>query len=278
MIGLKFGRWTVNAESGRTKSRIIKWLCTCDCGSQRVVDGNSLRRGKSTSCGCAQKEIAANISKTITKHKLLGRFKPIIGCKFGRLTVLEYAGNTSKRRTLWKCMCDCGKQTIVLRNSLVRGSTKSCGCMHKEIATVLAATMNKTHGKSGSKEYKAWLNMRARCADSNVDRFYNYGGRGIKVCDRWSDFSSFISDMGKCPPGYTIERIDVNKGYESSNCRWATPHEQRRNTTVNRIITIDNTTMVFVDWCRHFNIKPGTVYSRLKRGWDIIVALTTPVK
>lgn len=277
MVGQKFGRWTVISKGDKTPSRCWKWLCRCDCGAQKEVDGTGLRSGRSKSCGCLQKEIAANVSKTITQHKLRGKFKEIIGSRYGRLMVVGYHRTGNCRQSYWNCKCDCGNMVTVRRSGLVTGRTTSCGCYQKESATKRISMLQLTHGKSKSVEYKAWLNMRMRCNYRTSQRYGNYGARGIKICDAWYDFSDFISDMGGCPPGHTLERIDVNGDYEPSNCRWATSYDQYRNKTTNRFVTINGVTKIITDWCADFNIKITTVYGRLRRGLDIVTALSTPV-
>jgi len=278
MIGMKFGRWTVLAKGDKSPSRTWRWLCKCDCGTQKQVGGTELRRGRSMSCGCLQKEIAASVSKTITRYKLRGRFKEIIGMRYGRLVVLEYARTGDRRQSYWNCKCDCGNIVEVRRNGLVRGNTTSCGCYQKESAARHISTVQLTHGKSKSIEYKAWLNMRSRCQYQASQRYKNYGARGIKICDAWCDFANFLVDMGECPPGYTLERIDINGDYEPSNCRWATNYDQNRNRTNNRFFTINGITKIITDWCIDYNIKITTVYGRLRRGWEVVAALSTPAK
>jgi hypothetical protein len=130
-------------------------------------------------------------------------------------------------RTMWLCMCYCGKQTTVRQDKLKR--TKSCGCLRLEKFMILAH--RKTHGMTKTSEFNAWHSMKERCLLPSNRGYKNYGGRGIKVCDRWlNSFENFIADMGVKPSTeLTLERIDVNGDYEPSNCRWDTWHEQRIN-------------------------------------------------
>lgn len=142
------------------------------------------------------------------------------GSKFGMLTVL-YRGPNAGRMPRVHCKCDCGTEKLVYCCSLRTGNTKSCGCLRGE-----------THGLSRPdvKEYRAWCHAKGRCQNPTDHKYHAYGGRGIKMCDRWSNsFTTFLSDMGPCPEGLTLDRIDVNGDYEPKNCRWTTWEVQRKN-------------------------------------------------
>jgi predicted RNA-binding Zn-ribbon protein involved in translation (DUF1610 family) len=126
----------------------------------------------------------------------------------------------------------------------------------------------KTHGKSNSKEYKIWKDTKKRCYNKNNKDYYRYGGRGITVCDRWlNSFENFLADMGECPKGYSIDRINNNGDYCPENCRWSTSKEQANNRSNNISLTICNKTMSLKDWCQDTGQNYMTVYTRLNRGW-----------
>lgn len=125
---------------------------------------------------------------------------------------------------------------------------------------------NAKRGKK-SPEYLIWVSMRQRCSNPNNKNFYRYGGRGISVCDRWSEFTSFISDVGERPSDkHSLERKDNSKGYEPGNCRWATQSEQARNTSRNVIITVRGKRMTLVEAIEIYGGRYGTVLYRLKKG------------
>ena len=133
-----------------------------------------------------------------------------------------------------------------------------------------------------SKEYRCWQKIKSRCKMDKTDRNWSmYSGKGIKVCDTWiNDFLQFLSDMGPAPsPKHSIDRIDSNRGYEPSNCRWATAKEQARNMNTNRYLSFNNETMLVTDWCEKLGMKFTTLTSRLDvYGWTLEDALTRPVK
>lgn len=148
------------------------------------------------------------------------------GLKIGRWSVLRQA--TSRQGvTMWACRCDCGTERVISRTNLLdrRNKVKSCGCWRRERITLA----NFRHGMSDSSTYGSWSSMRTRCLNPNVREFRHWGGRGITVCDQWTDFANFHEDMGDRPEGTTLDRIDVNGGYEPGNCRWADTVTQAHN-------------------------------------------------
>ena len=166
--------------------------------------------------------------------------KDITGMRFGRLTAVKKVGTKGSGRgskAIWLCRCDCGNEKEILRNSLVSGTTKSCGCLEKEIKS----TMHLKHGMEKLRLWNIWTGMRDRCSRSNNKDYQRYGGRGIRVCPEWdSDFRNFYDwSMGN---GYsdelTIDRIDNDGNYEPSNCRWVTRKEQTRNRSITKTIPL----------------------------------------
>ena len=275
LSGQSFGCWTVIKHCAeKSKPQRPYWICECSCGIIKSVSADSLKRGKSTSCGCYQKELAAKQSIETTKL-LIGRVNDLVGQRFGRLLVLGYVGRmVNGRHSIWLCGCDCGQEKEILRSALIQGRTKSCGCLQSELASKTASTMNVTHGDSGSVEHLAWRNMLTRCYYDKCDHYGAYGGRGITVCNRWRSYENFLADLGRKPDGFTLERIDTNKSYEPSNCKWATWHDQHRNRRSNHNITINGETMILTDWCRRYGKNISTVSGRLSRGWSELDALT----
>lgn len=129
-------------------------------------------------------------------------------------------------------------------------------------------------------EYRVWDAMKGRCTNPRHKSFGNYGGRGITVCQRWLDsFDAFLEDVGYRPAkGFSLDRIDNEKGYEPGNCRWATAREQMNNVRYNRLVTINGQTKTRADWCRIFGIREGLFDYRVRNGWSDVDAITTPTK
>lgn len=146
--------------------------------------------------------------------------------RFNRLVVVAYAGSGK-----WDCACDCGGNKAVTTRDLKAGFVKSCGCLQRENGKRAAKSRVK-HGMAGTPTYESWKAMRNRCSNPKNDSYPWYGGRGIRVCERWQSFDAFFADMGERPDGQTIDRIDPDGDYTPTNCRWATLGEQyasRRN-------------------------------------------------
>lgn len=137
----------------------------------------------------------------------------MIGCKFGRLTVLSESTRNANGKRTWVCLCDCGKTVTKVKDGIVKGDNPSCGC---------SAYLSRTkHGMTNTRTYKTWEMMIQRCTNENFDSYPYYGGRGIKVCNEWLDFKNFYSDMGERPANKSLDRIDVNLGYSKDNCIWS---------------------------------------------------------
>lgn len=187
------------------------------------------------------------------------------GKRYGRLTVLRWDDtHPGSSASKWTCLCDCGTVTYAAGTSLRTGNTRSCGCLRRETAR----TRNRIHGMTTTRVYQVWKRMLSRCTNSNLKDYVNYGGRGIKVCERWrGSFENFCADMGEPPSDkHSIDRIDNNGNYEPDNCRWATQIEQRNNTRANRFITYRGETRTLAEWARHSGITQPTLKKRLNSG------------
>ena len=151
----------------------------------------------------------------------------LTGQTFGRLAVLECVGKNKHGKYLWRCLCSCGNEIIAVGNNLTSGNTGSCGCLRKEFPN------NTTHGMKGTKIYSVWCAMKNRCYNQNFSQYDDYGGRGIKVCQRWHVFQNFYDDVSKLPhfgeQRYSLDRIDNGGDYCPENCRWITMKEQENN-------------------------------------------------
>ncbi len=159
----------------------------------------------------------------------MSKHPELTGQTFGRYTVLSYAGRDKYYNSRWLCRCSCGVEKVVFALTLKSGSTVSCGCYGREQSSITNKVHGETH-ENRTKEYRIWIGMKQRCYNKNLKRFPDWGGRGIIVCDRWKDsFVNFLSDMGRCPDGKGIDRIDNFGNYEPSNCKWSTPFEQAQN-------------------------------------------------
>jgi hypothetical protein len=213
----------------------------------------------------------------------MGRpLRDLTGQTFGRLTVVsrgaDYVSPKGKHVPMWTCECSCGGSTDVQTSILLRGATKSCGCLQRDLGAP-----NKTHGLSGTDRYVTYRSMIARCYNENAPAYKHYGGRGIRVCDRWrgpGGFENYLSDLGPKPwPGATVDR-ELNDGpYSPDNCRWATRIEQARNTRSTLMLDWQGGTQSLRTLADQFGIDAERVANRIfKHGWSVERALTTPVR
>lgn len=193
------------------------------------------------------------------------------GERFGRLVVIRQ----SSRKYYYDCVCDCGKSCVANYYRLMNGSKTSCGCYH--IETTRRA--NSTHGKSRTRVFRIWQGMIGRCTNQNLPHYKNYGGRGIKVCERWSNsFSAFYEDMGDPPSDmHTIERIDNNGDYTPGNCRWATAKEQARNRRSSTSFQFNENNMTLAEIAERTGMPYGLLEMRVVRyGWSVEDAVSIP--
>lgn len=178
-----------------------------------------------------------------------------------------------KPRRFFLCKCSCGKRVEASLENLRGRQVTSCGCSR---ADSNRARLLK-HNGTKTREYKSWTGMRERCGNPNNGSHHRYGGRGITICERWNDFSNFLADMGKCPKGKSLDRIENDKGYYPENCRWATPSQQARNRRTSRTITFRGVTKHVIEWANLIGVPAPTLNTRIRRGWSVEAALTVPL-
>lgn len=210
------------------------------------------------------------------RKRNLPEFRDLTGRKFGEWTVIRRVENhitsTGQKYTQYECECSCGTRRNVIGNSLRSGRSTSCGCNQKKVAANFAKENFTTHGESKTKLYKIWAGMHKRCDNPNASNYNIYGGRGINVCDEWSCFTNFRD--WALSHGYddslSIDRIDVNKGYSPSNCRWATRLEQSNNTRSNVFIEYNGETHTIAEWARLYNIPYKRLHKRLMKNGNVM--------
>lgn len=199
---------------------------------------------------------------------MVGKPPPdMTGERFDKLIVIGRNKKIISRRAYWDCVCDCGVRTVVLGSNLRNGRSGSCGCRHKDIMSKMKSKHR--HHKSGT--YCSWENMIQRCTNPNSPNYYNYGARGITVCDKWKVFENFLFDMGERPLGrlhqYSIDRIRNELGYQPGNCRWATNKIQMRNKRTNvfteekvqEVLNMYSSGIKQIAIAKKFNVHPSLI-------------------
>lgn len=269
-IGETYNHIKVLKDLGRYH-RTRRYQCQClVCGKEYIVEAKSIGVSK-----CCHSCI----------HKV--RAEEIIGTRCGRLTVTELAyKDEGKHCLMWLCKCDCGGSVILPTTVILRKRTLSCGCLQRDIIAEHGREYGRLATKSVSRDfayegllrehpnYGCWQSMMRRCDTPNAKNYHRYGGRGIKVCDRWltqnNGFENFIADMGIRPSKkHTLDRIDVNGDYTPENCRWATWKEQENNRRNNNRVNFDGEFITVTQLSEKLGIARDWLYTLLNRGVDI---------
>lgn len=197
-------------------------------------------------------------------------FKDIpTGQIFGRLTVLGFAGRNSFGHVQWWCECECGQLRQVTGTRLRNGHTQSCGCLTLE----RTIQVRRRHGCSRTPIYQIWQGIKERCYNTKKASYADYGGRGIKMCDRWQLFDNFLADMGLPPsPDHSIDRIDNDGDYTPDNCRWATLFQQSINKRTTIFVEFRGERMALLEWCKRYDFPYQAAHHKIhERKQDIEV-------
>lgn len=219
----------------------------------------------------------------------MGKLINLVGKNFGRLEVISRNSmNDNYNKPRWNCICECGKETTITGASLRDGLTNSCGCLNREVAKItgkenikyaIEANNFENHEDSNSYEHRVWLSMKSRIKNPHKKTYEN-----LNLCEKWKNsYITFLNDMGRAPTNkHQIDRIDNSEGYYPENCRWVTPKENCRNKSTNVNISWKGETRCLYEWaeilCPKLGIKPDTLQYRIKKGWRVEDAFTTPKK
>lgn len=196
----------------------------------------------------------------------------ISGLRFGKLVVVRHVETAKEAH--WEAVCDCGSTIITRGTKLRTGIVVDCGCGKK----ARRSAGRRVHGMAETRTYSIWRGMKTRTCNALNKDWQNYGGRGIRLSERWQSFEAFHADMGDCPDGLTIERIDTNGHYEPGNCRWATMKDQQRNRRNNRLVEYRGRTMPLSQACEEAGsgVDWHKARNRLKFGWSLDRAVEAP--
>lgn len=260
LVGKTFGELTVieKIEDSAYRKKYDLWRCKCSCGNMVNTRGFYLKNGIKKDCGDI--------------------FHSVADGRFGRLTVVPGVKKKIDGKYHYLCKCDCGNEIYVLKQRLINGQTKSCGCFNRE-CTALRST---THGMTNSRIYRIWRGMISRCeCPGDGMNYIKYGTRGISVCEEWHKFELFYEWAKNS--GYSndlsIERIDNNGNYCPENCRWATNKEQANNRRNSLWIEFNGEIKTLAQWAEEYHVPYKTLYYRyIYMKWDIKKALTQPIQ
>lgn len=238
------------------------WICLCDCGQIRSINGSNLRKGVATHCG----------------NQYHRQLRNLTGQVFGRLTVIGEAPRIKKYGRRWLVRCSCPNKTekIIADGLLTSGHVSSCSCYRKEEATKNATK----HGLRFTPEYYIWREMVSRMTNPNNPGFKNYGGRGLLLDPDFLTFQGFISHIGRRPSKeLTLERLRNSEGYIRNNVIWASRTDQANNTRGNVLMTLGGVTHTMKQWSELLGMNYGTLRERKKvLLWSDEKSLTTPTR
>lgn len=208
----------------------------------------------------------------------MSKLLDLSGQVFGSLMVERRGPDAPSGQVRWECSCVCGKKTLVYTKHLRSGATRSCGCRS---AYEPVTAHGEARRGNRSPEYRVWVGIKARCLNPNFWLYKYYGGRGIKISERWvgeHGYENFVADVGRKPSSdHSLDRIDNDGDYAPGNVRWATRREQARNTRRNRAITWRGKSRILVEWAEHLQIPYKVLHNRLNKcGWSVDRAFTTP--
>ena len=245
ITGQKFGKLTAIKRIGFSKDGRTTWLFSCDCGTEKEIEIDCVLRRNKKDCGCLK----------------IGRINNIAGQKFERLTAIKLIGINEKGHAVWLFCCDCGVQKELVASDVLKGSTKSCGCLRHENACI------SKHRGIKTRLYRIWNGMRGRCNNSNNKDYRNYGGRGIKFCKEWQIFTVFRdwALLNGYSDDLSIDRINNNSNYCPENCKFSTNAEQMQNRRTSIWHEINGIKKPLIEWCQILNVKYTTAFERHRR-------------
>jgi len=233
-----------------------------------------------TQCGVCNIHYICHILKGYSMRKKFTEeeMQAYAGSKYGLLSVQKVFRRASDNRVAVHATCECGGLYTGRLNDLRVGNTSSCGCLWEY--SVKAS--NRSHGHSvnyrRSPTMASFHNMHTRCERESHPKYHNYGGRGIRVCAEWDDFNVFLSDMGECPNGMTLERVDVNLGYSKDNCIWLEKSKQALNKTNSVMLSYLGITKCLSEWCKDLGLSYSAIAYRIRSGWDVDRAFTQSIR
>jgi hypothetical protein len=205
----------------------------------------------------------------------VARIIDLTGKRFARWTVNGLSHQVDKM-LYWHCVCECGTKRAVFGGDLKRGGSLSCGCLTRERSSARLAT----HRMTTHPAYSSWKHMKTRCTNHKDRNYRLYGGRGVRLCERWLSFEKFWEDMGPTwLSGASIDRIDTNGDYAPENCRWATPLQQAGNRRTQRLINTPDGPMSVTEAAKLFGLTRNTIFARIRYGWPehrLLMPLRTP--